>query len=216
MPMPIIAVPQFPNLPSLPGVPQLLRNPLDPVELVTQILTGDVLGIINNVLRPVWGIFDQNGQPMAIADTVTTLEYRGDSRISDYPQEQGAFGSYNKVQMPYEARVQLVRGRNAVARSAFLEAIEAAKQSTALYTVVTPERTYANANIVAYDVRRETRDGATLLKVNVHLEEVRVTGVAAFGNTQNPASADPSSQGQVQTTSAPIDMAAITPSEVLL
>ncbi|GMG89671.1 hypothetical protein Cmtc_08910 [Cupriavidus sp. TKC] len=217
MPMPNIPVPEFPDVPSLPGVPSLLRNPLeDPVRLATQVLTGDVLGILNDLLRPIWGIFDQSGRPMAVADTVATLEYRADSRISDYPQEKGAFASYNKVQVPYDARVQLVCGRNKDARSAFLASIEAAKQSTDLYTVVTPERTYANANVVAYDVRRETRDGATLLKVNVHLEEVRMTGVALFGNTQNPASADPASQGQVQTTATPIDMASITPSEVLL
>ena len=75
MPMPNIPVPQFPDVPSLPGVPSLLRNPLeDPVRLATQVLTGDVLGILNDLLRPIWGIFDQSGRPMAVADTVATLE----------------------------------------------------------------------------------------------------------------------------------------------
>ena len=135
---------------------------------------------------------------MISADTVTTLEYRGDSRVSDYPQEQGAFASYNKVQIPYEARVQLICGRLVPFRAKFLDQIEAAKQSTDLYKIVTPERVYTNANVVAYDTRREVKDGATLVKVNVHIEEIRVTAAAQFSNTQNPASANTASQGQVQ------------------
>lgn len=197
--MPDILVPEYPDVPNLPGVPPVLRNPLaNLAQTVTELVNGDVIGVLTDALRPVWGIFNSYGNPVAIADTVTTLEYRGDSRISSYPQELGSFGSFNKVQTPYEARVQLVCGRTLADRELFLAEIEAAKQSTDLYTIVSPEATYANANIIAYDVRRETRNGATLLKVNVHLEEVRVTAIAAFANTQNSASADPASQGQVQ------------------
>lgn len=199
MPMPDIEVPEYPDVPDMPGVPPVLRNPLaDPGRLIPQLLSGDVIGILDDVLRPVWGIFDETGAPMAVADTATTLEFRADSRVPDYPQEEGAFESYNKVQLPYEARVQLVCGRSVADRAAFLGAIEAAKQSTMLFNVVTPEGVYANANVVAYDTRREVRNGVTLLKVNTHLEEIRVTATAEFANTQNSASADPVSRGQVQ------------------
>lgn len=212
MPMPTLSVPAFPDVPPLPGVPPMLRDPLaeiDPLRVAGQLATGDLLGILNDALRPVYGIFDKSGKRVALADTVTTLEYRGDSRISDYPQEQGAFTSYNKVQVPYDARVQLVCGRLLPIRAKFLAAIEAAKQSTNLYKVVTPERVYTSANIVAYDNRREVRDGVTLLKVNVYLQEVRVTAVAQFANTQNPSSADPASQGQVQPQAPTTDQAAL-------
>lgn len=199
MPMPFISVPEFPDVPDLPGVPPVLRNPLaNPAQLITQLVNGDVIGVLTDALRPVWGIFNSYGNPVAVADTVTTLDYRGDSRISTYPQELGGFGSFNKVQAPYNATVQLVCGRSLADRELFLAEIEAAKQSTDLYTVVSPEAIYANANIVSYDVHRETRSGAALLKVNVHLEEVRIAAVALFANTANPASADPASQGQVQ------------------
>jgi hypothetical protein len=199
MAMPIIAVPQYPDVPFADGVPPVLRNPLaNPAQLVTQLLSGDVIGVLTDALRPVWGVFDSFGNPVAIADTVSVLEYRADSRLSSYPQEQGAFADVNKVQMPYASTVQLVCGRTASDRGMFLAAIEGAKQSTDLYSIVCPETTYQNANIVAYDLHRETRNGATLLKVNVHLEEVRITGGAQFQNTQNPASADPSNLGQVQ------------------
>ncbi|MDC9599016.1 hypothetical protein, partial [Xenorhabdus anantnagensis] len=32
---------------------------------------------------------------------------------------------------------------------------------------------YTNAAVVGYDLARESKDGATLIKVNVHLEEIR-------------------------------------------
>lgn len=198
MPMSIISVPTYPDVPQLPGVPAVLRNPEAQLAVVQALVNGDVLGALNDALRPTWGVFDASGNPVAIADTVTTLEYRADSRVPTYPQEDGSFESYNKVQLPYEARVQLVCGRNASYRSAFLEAIEAAKQSTNLYSVVTPDAIYANANIVAYDVRRETHRGVTLLKVSLILEEIRSNAVAAFANTQNSASANPTNQGVIQ------------------
>lgn len=205
MPLPNISVSLYPDVPNLPGVPSVLRAPGSSIaSTAIALVINDAVGVLEGALAPIWGVFDDSGDPVAVSDTTLMLEYQGDSRISDYPQEQGAFGSYNKVQMPYHATVTLVCGRSVSARAAFLAAIEGAKQSTDLYTIVSPEATYPNANIVAYDYRRTTRNGATLLIVNLHIEEVRQTGTAQFSNTlpasqvQNPASADPSTLGQVQ------------------
>lgn len=199
MPMPNITVPPYPDVPFADGVPSVLRNPLaNPAQLVTQLVNGDVLGVLNEALRPVWGIFNSYGNPVAVADTITVLDYRADSRLSSYPQELGAFADVNKVQIPYASTVQLVCGRTASDRALFLASIEAAQKVTDLFTIVCPEAVFENANIVAFDVHRETRNGAALLKINVHLEEVRITGVAQFANTRNPASADPLNLGQIQ------------------
>lgn len=200
MAMPIISVPLYPDVPNVPGVPPVLRAPV-PITISSDpsLIFADAVGVLQNVLAPVWGVFDQFGLPVALADTTLMLEYMADSRVANYPQEQGAFGSYNKVQMPYRATVTLVCGRTVADREIFLAAIDAAKQSTDLYTIATPEETYQNANVVTYDYRRTTRNGAALLIVNLHIEEIRQTGTAQFANTQNPASADPVSQGQVQT-----------------
>lgn len=210
MAMPFIQVPQFPDVPFAAGVPPVLRNPLaDPAQIVSRLETGDLIGALSDTLRPVWGVFNSYGNPVAIADTVTVLDYRADSRLSSYPQEKGAFGDVNKVQLPYASLVQLVCGRTVADRELFLASIDAVQKATDLFTIVSPEAVYANANIVAYDVRRETRSGAALLKVNLHLEEVRVTGTAQFSNTKNPASADPSNLGQVQPQTPTAGMASL-------
>ncbi|MFP3548821.1 hypothetical protein SB748_36135, partial [Rhizobium sp. SIMBA_035] len=80
----------------------------------------------------------------------------------------GGFADYNKVQMPYNARVQLACGGSDTRRSAFLSSIEAAKQSTALYTVITPDATYENANVVSYDLRRTSKNGVTLIVAELY------------------------------------------------
>jgi hypothetical protein len=200
MPMPNLPVPQFPDVPALPGVPALLRSATAQVGAsLNGLLVAAGLGQFSlSIAKPVWGLFDEDGNAIAVADSVRTLQYRGESRVSDYPQEDGAFESYNKVQLPYAAVVSLACGGDVQRRANFLSAVEQAKQSTDLYSIVTPEIVYLNANVVAYDYRRTQRDGATLLTVDLHVEEVRVNATASFANVQNPASADPASQGQVQ------------------
>lgn len=199
MPLPNLPVPAFPNVPDLPGVPPLIRAPGESLgSFAISLITTDAIGLLEGLLAPVWGIFDEFGAPLAVADTALSVEYRGDSRTSKYPQEQGGFADYNKVQMPYNARVQLVCGGSDTRRAAFLSAIEAAKQSTMLFTVITPDATYENANVVSYDYRRTSKNGVTMIVAELYLEEVRQTVVAQFANTQNSASQDSANLGQVQ------------------
>src|SRR6185503_11295777 len=113
-----------------------------------------------------WGLFTEDGSPLfpgfsavpfvnslaagtGIANTsVGDVGYRREYRISTAPQEQGAFLSYNKVQMPFDARVTyLVSGLSAI-RTAFLQQLEAAAASLDLYSVVMPEFIYPSANII--------------------------------------------------------------------
>ncbi|WP_186087322.1 hypothetical protein [Burkholderia gladioli] len=199
MPLPNLPVPDFPNVPPLPGVPALPRAPSESLgSFAISTVLSDAVDFLQSILRPQWGIFDSRGVPVAPADTALSIEYRGDSRISGYPQEEGGFAAYNKVQVPYQARVQLVCAKSEAARQEFLAQIEAAKQSTMLFRVVTPDATYENANVIAYDYRRTSRAGVTLLVVEVFVEEVRETVTAEYANTKNPASSDPINLGQVQ------------------
>ncbi|WP_432778201.1 hypothetical protein QZL74_14590 [Burkholderia gladioli pv. alliicola] len=199
MPLPNLPVPDLPNVPPLPGVPPLPRAPGESLgSFAISTVLSDAVDFLQSILRPQWGIFDSRGVPVAPADTALSIEYRGDSRISGYPQEEGGFAAYNKVQVPYQARVQLVCAKSEAARQEFLAQIEAAKQSTMLFRVVTPDATYENANVIAYDYRRTSRAGVTLLVVEVFVEEVRETAVAQYANTQNPASQGATNLGQVQ------------------
>src|SRR5574337_124086 len=92
----------FPNVPNVAGVPALLRN----VSNIGMAVTGALAvvakyGSLSNFLAPKWGIFRaDNLTPVVIADSVVSVDYRNESRISDFPVELGSFGSYNKVATP--------------------------------------------------------------------------------------------------------------------
>lgn len=206
-----VTVPDFPNVPDLPGVPALLRSATAQVSAaVNGLLINAGAGALQLGLgQPLWGIFDDSGAPVAIADTVRAVQYREEARISDAPVEDGSFSSFNKVDLPYASVVSMSCGGDAGRRAQFLAAIADAKESLDLFTIVLPETVYPNANIVAYDYRREQRNGATILHVDVHIEEVRVSVEAQFANVQNPASADPASQGQVQTSTPSAGLATL-------
>lgn len=238
MPMPNIAVPLYPDVPRAPGVPNMLRSINEAIDN-TVLLAADAAILIRQFTgTPSWGIFTTGGQPVVTGDTVTSMEYRRDYRIAEFPIEQGSFESYNKVTQPYEIQLifavsgtsgffstflsggaigAMIAGAtpNALARAEFLTQLDAAAASLAMFSVVTPEKTYFNVNITHADLRREARSGgATLLKVEVWLQEVRITAKPAFSgagtdpidaapppattNAADPAAQPAQNNGQVQ------------------
>jgi hypothetical protein len=188
----------FPNVPNVPGVPAILRNATIPSagQLLNNVLGGVAEAIFGRV---VWGVFDQSGRAALQPDSFLDIDYKQDMRVSQYPQEAGAFASYNKVGTPYDCRVRMAIGGDKTSRTAFLAQVDAMLQTIDLYTVVTPEATYTNAALQNYGYRRESRNGATMLTVELMFTQVRLTGVATFSLPAKPSGADPVSGGQVQT-----------------
>lgn len=177
---------------------------------------GDLLGIdILNPLASDWMIADaQTSAKIIVPDTVPKFEFRGDRRISDYPVEQGAFASYNKVAKPFEIRMTMVCGGLNYAQSAinslglnigngfmqksdFIDTLDYMLDTTDLFTIVTPDKAYENANLEHYDYKRETRNGATMLIIEAWFREIRVTASAAYTNTNSPSAADTVNLGTV-------------------
>jgi hypothetical protein len=135
---------------------------------------------------PQWGIFSQDGGPILTVDSVASVEYTRDYRISDFPQEQGAFASYNKVQQPFRAKLVFLIEQS---RIAFLQSVEAAVASLDFVTVVTPEIQYPSANLTSYSYRREASNGKTLIRVEVQCEQVRVINAASLGSSVSASDA---------------------------
>lgn len=192
--MPLIP---FPNVPEVPGVPAIFRDLTIPSlpELVNQ-----GLGALAELFfgTPLWGLYDQDGQPAVVFDSFLGVRFRDGARISSFPVESGAFSSFNKVDTPYDASIRLAHSGDMASRNVMLGVLERIASSTDLYTVVTPEIVYASANLVNYAYTRDTRNGSSLLIVELQLEEVRQTAVAQFTETEEPSGADTQSNGQVQ------------------
>ncbi|MCC8367551.1 hypothetical protein J8V57_14950 [Xenorhabdus sp. PB61.4] len=154
-----------PDIPNWKGIPNAAID------------AGISLGgaaLINTLFGNYWGIFNQYGIPLLLADSVISLQYQNQYRVVSAPIENGSFASYNKVGEPYKVTVQLSKSSGGtLERGAFLSQLEILAKSTLKFHVVTPEFVYINAAIVGYDLAREAKDGTTLIKVNMHLEEVR-------------------------------------------
>lgn len=220
MPLPFTPVPLFPNVPFAPGVPPL-PGPIQAQNNIV-LVSADVYSAIQRFLPIQWGLFTQSGAPAfsllpgltgAAASAVSAaiqliggggqsvgeVEFRLDHRISTAPQEQGAFLSYNKVSTPFQGKVAYnVSGITAAQRGLFLSNVLQMQQSLTLLSLVMPEYTYPSCNVVHHDFRRDARRGVSMFVVDVWVEEIRVSGTAAYSNTQNPASANPVNGGTVQ------------------
>ncbi len=160
------------------------------------LLTADAPGLGFTAGPEQWGIFSQSGQALLAVDSVESIEYARDYHVSDYPQEKGAFESYNKVQAPFQAKIGFLI---AAARSDFLNSIEAACASLQFIAVVTPEISYPSANLTHYSFRRDGQSGRRLIRVDVWCEEIRVTAGAAT-SSQSTNAATPTQSGNVQST----------------
>lgn len=139
--------------------------------------TGTSFGgaaLLGAVFGKQWAIVNEFGVPVLLVDSVLSFAYDNNSTISHFPVEKGSFASYNKVDNPYLATVQLAKSTGGtLQRGLFLTQLETLKKSTLKFHVITPEYVYMNASIISTSLVRDANDGCTLLKVNVELEEIR-------------------------------------------
>ncbi len=210
MAMTPLRTPTYPDVPKAPGVPAVFRAPTKPV-FTAITLVADVATIYRMFTGPQWGIFTKGGQPFAIPDSVVSVDFRQEWRISDYPVEQGGFQSFDKVATPFDVRVRFATsGPSAIlhpitsllsqstSRTDFLAQVDLAAKSLDLFSVVTPDATYDSMNIVHYDYRRERQGGVGIILVDVWCEQVRVTATTQFTDTKAPEGASNVAGGTVQ------------------
>lgn len=212
----------FYNVPDAPGVPAMLRDPLAAVPPVYTPAASLILDFVSPTAPGVsattdealgtWGVFYADGQLAVEPDTFLGIEYRNSTRISNYPLEEGAFESYNKVADPFDVVVGLACGGSMERRTEFLAVVRALAGSLDLFTVVTPEEVFESVNIERYDYKRSERNGVGLVTVNLYFKEIRINGETEFTNT--PENAPTVAEAQEATTAQTADTArAATPLE---
>lgn len=203
MATPVVNVPQVPGVPSVNFAPGFVQPTL---------LIQDLASQFSGVFGPQWGIF-QNGQLIITSESVVGFEFRADWTISDYPLEGGIFESYDKVTIPFLAKVRFASGSSAQARSQLLANVDAvaglsgvpAGGQLPVYDVATPEFIYKGCSISHYDYRRVSNQGVGLIVIDVWVSQIlqQTTGGLMASQVQNPASADANHGGEVNATTAP-------------
>lgn len=145
----------------------------------------------------VWGIY-KDGEAILTGDAVATLDDSREFRIANYPMEQGAFQSYNKVEQPFMVELDLVKSGTVSERQTFLAKVDELLKSLDLVDVRTPEKTYLSVNVTRSTQRRQASRGANQLTVGVRLEQVRETAQTTYTNTKDPTGAATTNTGPVQ------------------
>ena len=160
------------NSVGIPNVPKIPSN------IGGALISFGGAQLINRIFGEKWGIFNQRGIPLLLVDNVASVRFENKSNVMKVPVENGGFASYNKVNEPFKASVMMTKATGGVTeRGAFLALLSAFANSTDLYMIITPEAVYPNCAIIGYDYVREAGNGARMIKVNVHFQEVRLIEV---------------------------------------
>lgn len=198
MPLPNLDVPQFPNVPIALGVPPVLRGPLNDAAQTIAALFSDGPSILANQAAAQWGIFDQNGQPVIVGDSCIAFDYAKDFRISDYPQEEGAFASYNKVEEPFVVKFSIAKKGSKSDVADFIVEVGAAENSTDLYNGITRNASFDNISIDHIDYRQTASAGAAMVTMDIWCKQIRITATASLTQTAAPSGQDANNDGPVQ------------------
>jgi hypothetical protein len=106
-----------------------------------------------------WGVYTLGGGLAFDVDSCLDLKFGAKAKTSDFPVEEGAFASYNKVLDPFTPKVRLVV-KSAPRIAAFQVALHAALASASLFNIVTPTMTYLNVTLEGYDHDQTAENGA--------------------------------------------------------
>lgn len=190
----------YPNVPLIAGVPAVLRRVQAEADAREQLALADMYDRVDRNRAADWGIFNVKGERVLFPDSLVSVEYTGEQRISDYPVEGGKFETYDKVQMPNGARVSMTKGGTISDRQAFLVGVDLLLQTTDVFDVVTPEVTYLNMNVIHVALVRSATNGATMVTVELVLQEVRQAAKAAYSRSEDaPAENTPIATGAAGT-----------------
>jgi hypothetical protein len=168
----------------IPGIPQLNLGAATPV--ASTIASAAISSLLWQAAQspPAWGVFDDDGNLVVTPDSVLEFTHRTRSEVSNFPVQAGSFASYNKVISPFNLVLRFAKGGTQSDRAQFLADIESLFQSIDLYTVIIPERSYANLNLEYYEVIRRGPKGAYFL-TEVDLYFLQVIEVSPQYTTVN-------------------------------
>lgn len=160
-----------------------------------------------NPPRPIYAIVDSESFiPLTVPDSWGEFSPRFESQTSDYPVENGAFATYNKVRRPTSVSVTLVKTGSDVARFTWFAAIQQAElqSPTTLYTLISPQGVYVDYTLkdMAYETRQDR--GSNLLYLTMQFVQIPQIPSSddAQTNTQAPKSSPIDRIGQVYTDAA--------------
>lgn len=169
------SLPSIPSLPSvnIPKVVSFVKSPAAVLNVVS--LIAKYLPKLNPP-RPIYAILNKETQiPLTIPDSWLEINpLIAEYQVSDYPIEDGAFATYNKVRRPSLMGATMVKEGSDLERATWLEAIRQQLQSdpTALYNIITPQGIFPNQTLVGLALQTRPDRGSNMLYLELKFSEV--------------------------------------------
>lgn len=200
----------FPNVPNVPGVPPLARQALSAASTISGVVAAistDLNFFAGQPTAPLWGVYDATTLKSVLdADSFLSFRGKGASKLVDFPIQDGAFNTYDKVVIPGIVTLRVSKSGSVSDRAALLAQVNALLASVTLYSVVTPEQTYQNYNMEDFELVRDDQKGAFFFtQLDLNFRELRpvnavyttTNSAPDTTNAQNPSAQPPVNQGQV-------------------
>lgn len=211
----------YPNIPPLPGVPAINRKSAGFVGAGLNVVAQILPSILpDGIFGTKWAILDaKTSQPILIPDNFVSYERISESKIQNYPVEQGSFSSYNKVRLPKMYRLTVSSNGTKTSKINFLSAITRMEtgrnsdQSPITVTIATPETTSPPVCLIHTDQRREAKSGATLLIFQLTFQEI-ISTTSPTNPTAEPSGAKTQSFGQLSPVAPRSTFGSINPNAV--
>jgi hypothetical protein len=206
----------FPAVPAYPGVPPVPRVAPGSPAIKISISAPSSAAVPAGSAEQVWGIFSvTDNSPLYKPSGSETLsvysfDFSRQTAVATFPVENGSFVSYDKVWSPATPGVTLAFDGDQSEKKRLLSILDAACLNTVLWNVYTPDAEYENYTIQQYSYRRMATKGATMLLIDVFLEEVKEVSLSyananpalpsppAISSPQSPSATPAVSSGQVQ------------------
>lgn len=156
--------------------------------------------------------------PVVNPDSFIDFDYTKEVSVSTAPTQTGGFADFNRVNIPNEIKLRMFKGggngidfpagglrgfinQGVDGRKKFLEEIDAL-DTTQLYDIFTPEKTYLRVNFVRAEIARRGEKGAYQLVVDVYFREIRPVAATytktVIANPTNPDSSQQQNNGTQQ------------------
>jgi hypothetical protein len=126
-------------------------------------------------VTPFWGVFDSTTlKSLLNADSFLSFRGKGASKLVDFTIQEGAFDTYDKVQIPGTVTLRVSKSGSASDRAALLAQVDALLASITTCYITTPEKTYQNMNMEDFELIRDTEKEAFFFtQLDLNFREIR-------------------------------------------
>jgi hypothetical protein len=153
-------------------------------------------------MKELWAVLDSKYQRFCNYTSIEGDDISAETDVPTEPIENGKLAAYNKIIKPFQVKVTLLFDGAYSNQEQALAQIEAARQGTALFIVVTPSQVFKNCSLVNYDYTRSQSGGAHLLAVDCSFSEIlSVNQNKGRYVPKNPTSANKVAEGKKQSAS---------------